>query len=84
VYTPGVTLDNRINYKPKNIKKGEIQAGFIQKALDQCFVFTALEDTSKEVLTNAMTQGIYIYNMYLYKYIYKYIYTLLYIYTHVQ
>lgn len=31
VYTPGVTLDNRINYKPKNIKKPDAQMKFICK-----------------------------------------------------
>lgn len=54
VYTQAVTLDNRINYKPKNIKKSAEQIKFIGDALDLNFVFASLEKAEKEVLTSAM------------------------------
>eukprot|EP00596_Hydrurales_sp_CCMP1899_P005254 CAMPEP_0119038068 /NCGR_PEP_ID=MMETSP1177-20130426/6755_1 /TAXON_ID=2985 /ORGANISM="Ochromonas sp, Strain CCMP1899" /LENGTH=689 /DNA_ID=CAMNT_0007000155 /DNA_START=234 /DNA_END=2303 /DNA_ORIENTATION=- len=54
VYTAAVTLDNRINYKPKNIKKSPEQIKFIGDALDLNFVFASLEKSEKEILTSAM------------------------------
>jgi hypothetical protein len=54
VYTAAVTLDNRTNYKPKNIKKSPEQIKFIGDALDLNFVFASLEKSEKEILTSAM------------------------------
>jgi len=56
VYTAGVSLDNRINYHPKNIKKSSGQSKLIRDALDQNFVFASLDNIEKQMLANAMEQ----------------------------
>ena len=36
MYTPGVSLDNRINYHPRNIKKSLDQSNLIRKCFFEC------------------------------------------------
>jgi hypothetical protein len=54
IYNAGVSLDNRMNYKPKTITKTDSQTKFICTALDQSFAFSSLNEIEKLSIAGAM------------------------------